>query len=117
MGEVAYDSNNTTIPNKSNITTNNRINPNTNNQGTSTQRIQANRVSTIVKDMKVEDKYMSHDNDNSSLDDDNNAEVSNYTMYSLVDSSNYSLCNSNVASSHSNYTSTSVHHDIPTHTN
>ena len=74
-------------------------------------------MSTIVKDMKVKDKYMIHDNDNSSLDNYNNTEVSNYTMYYLVNSSNYSSCYSNVVYSHSDYTSTLAHHDIPTHAN
>ena len=56
---------------------------------------------------------MSHDNDNISLDNDNNTEVSNYIMHSLVNSSSYS----NVTSSHSDYNSTLAHHDIPTHAN
>ena len=60
---------------------------------------------------------MSHDNDNISLDNDNNTEVSNCTMYYLVNSSNYSSCYSSVAPSHSNSTSTLAHHDISTHTN
>ena len=67
--------------------------------------------------MKVEDNNMSKYNGNSSLDNDNNVEVSNYTVYSLVNSSNYSSCYSNVASSHSGYTSTLAHYDILTHTN
>ena len=82
--KAVYDSNTTTTPNNLSSTTNTRIKANTNNQGTSTQHIQAHRVSTIVKDMKVEDNDMPHDNDNSSLDIDNNTEVSNYTMYSLL---------------------------------
>ena len=117
LGEAAYESNNTTTPNHSSSTTNTRIKANTNNQGKFTQHIQANRVSTIVKDMKVEDTNMSHDNDNSSLDNDNNTEVSNYTMYSLVNSSNYSSYYSKIASSHSDYTSTLAYHYISTHTN
>ena len=117
MGKTAHDTNNTTIPNNSSITTNTRINPNTINQGKAAQRIPANSVSTIVKDTKIEGKDISHDNDNSSFDNDNNTEVSNYTTYSLVNSSNYSSYYSNVASSHSNSTSTLAHHDIPTHTN
>ena len=67
-----------------NITTNNRTNTNTNSQEKSTQHIQANKVSTIVKNTKVEDKNIYHENNNSSLDNDNNTEVFNYTMYSLV---------------------------------
>ena len=55
---------------------------------------------------------MSYDNDNSSLDNDNNTEVYYYTMYSLVRSSNHSSCYSNVASSHSDYTSTLSHRDM-----
>ena len=117
LGKTAYDSNNTTTPNNSSSTTNTRIKATTNNQGKSTQHIQANRISTIVKEMKVEGNDMSHDNDNSSLDNDNNTEVSNYTMYYLVNSSNYSSCYSNVVYSHSDYTSTLAHHDIPTHVN
>ena len=34
--------------------------------------------------MKVEDNDVSHDNDNSSLDNDYNIEVSNDNMYSLL---------------------------------
>ena len=48
FGNITYDSNTTTTPNNSSITTNTRINPNTNNQGPSTQRIQVNKISTIV---------------------------------------------------------------------
>ena len=114
LGRAAYDSNNTSTSNGSSITTNTRTNTNTNNQGKSTLRIPANRVSTIVKDTKVKDKDVSHENGNISLDNDNNTEFSKYTMISLVASSDYSSCYSNVASSHSNYTLTSVHHDIPT---
>ena len=117
LGKATYDSNNTTTPNNSSSTTNTRIKTNTNNPGKSTHHIQANRVSTIVKDMKVEDNNMSHDNDNSSLDNNNNTEVSNYTMYSLINSSNYSSCYSNVASFHSDYISTLAYSDIPTHAN
>ena len=117
LGKAAYDSNNTTTPNNSSNTTNTRIQANRNDQGKSTQHIQANRVSTIVKDKNVEDNDISYDNDNSSLDNDNITEVSNYTMYSLVNSSNYSICYSNVDSSHSDCTSTFTHHDILTQTN
>ena len=117
MGKVACDSNNTTTPNNSSITTNTHINPNTNNQGTSTQRIQTDRVSSIVKNIEVEENDMSHDNDKRSLHNDNNTEVFNYTMYTLFNSSNYLSCYSNVASSHSNSTLPLAHHDIPTHAN
>ena len=53
LGKAAYDSNNTTTPNNRSSTTNTRIKANINNQGQSKQHIQANRVSTIVKNMKV----------------------------------------------------------------
>ena len=53
MGKAAHDSNNTTTANNSSSTTNTRIKANINNQGQSKQHIQANRVSTIVKNMKV----------------------------------------------------------------
>ena len=117
MWKVVYDSDNITTPNNSSITTSTLANTNTNNQGKSTEHIQANRVSITVKDMKVEDKDMSHKNDKCSLDDDNNIEVSNCTMYYLVNSSNYSSCYSSVAPSHSNSTSALAHHDISTHAN
>ena len=67
--------------------------------------------------MKVEDNDISHNNDNSTLDNDDNTVVSSYTMHSLVNSYNYSTCYSNVASSHSEYTSTLAHHDIRTRAN
>ena len=60
---------------------------------------------------------MSYDNDNSTLDNNNTTVVSSYTMHSLVNSYNYSTCYSNVASSHSDYTSTLAHHDIRTRAN
>ena len=67
--------------------------------------------------MKVEDNDMSHDNDNSCLDNDNNKEVSYYNMYSLVKSSNYSSCYSNVASTHSDYNSTLAYRNLSAHAN
>ena len=117
MGRAAYDSYNTIKSKCASITTNTRTNINTNSQEKSTQHIQANKVSTIVKNTKVEDKNIYHENNNSSLDNDNNTEVFNYTMYSLVNSSNYSSCYSNVFFSHSNSTSNLAYHDIPTHDN